>query len=78
MPDGTLDPSLSESTRQALAARFPATLFPCERDRLIEEAEVRFADSDLVAALRQMPAGSYGSLDEVCVALERAVGGIEP
>lgn len=44
----------------------------------IEEAEVRFADSDLVAALRQMPAGSYGSLDEVSVALERAVGGDEP
>jgi hypothetical protein len=58
-------------TREALAARFPAALFPCGRDRLTEEAEVRFADNDLVAALREIPDSNYRSVDEVCGALER-------
>jgi hypothetical protein len=77
MPDRPPDALVSVPTRGALAARFPATLFPCGRDRLADEAEAQFADNDLVAALREMPDASYRSLDEVCIALERVAAGGE-
>lgn len=55
--------------RAALATCFSPSSFPAGRDRLVAEAEARYADEDLIQELRALPDGTYDSVGEIWRAL---------
>lgn len=73
-------PSQAEiEDRAALAATFPPSMFPAGRDRLVEEAQARFADNDLIARLQRLPDGPYATVGQLWAALnDRPVSGPRP
>jgi Protein of unknown function (DUF2795) len=74
-PQGGAPSQRDIEARAALAACFPPSLFPARRDRLIEEAEGRFADEGLMVTLRDLPDALYTTVGEVWAAIEHGVSG---
>lgn len=52
--------------------------FPASRDDLLFYATTREADSETMVGLRAVPAGEYGSLDEVVRAVPQEPEGSAP
>ena len=69
-PAGAAAPQSVVEGRAALAATFSPSMFPARRDELVEEAQARFADESVVAALARLPDRVYDTAGQVWDAIQ--------
>jgi hypothetical protein len=72
IPDGDGGPGLPIAAireRAELARHLRPSIFPAERDAIVECASEEFAPLELIVALRDLPEGTYATTNEIWLAL---------